>query len=136
MVDVPAELLIGPAIAMGIILSLIEIYFVAQDEAGMRWLSHALHAVPFMFIFTFLSMNVGWALSLVNMEGSLTIDLIARVVLGVIAMVKIKAAASITGKGGVGESNMHVLIIGVLIIASPYIWIYALEDLIGQYLPF
>ena len=128
---------LGPAIAMGLVLSLIEIYFVSVDEAGMRWLSHALHAVPTMMIFTAVAMNVGPVLSLLglSLEGGWVYFGI-RALVGIVAMVKVKVAASITGKGGVGESNMHVFIIGVLIAASPYIWEFALEDVIGQYFSF
>jgi hypothetical protein len=129
-------LLILPALFMGAILSLIEIYFVAKDEAGMHWLKHALHALPAMFIFTFIAMNTPFVLSLANLDATLAFVIIAQVIVGVVAMVKVKAAASITGKGGVGESNIHVFIIGALIAASPYIWMYGLEPLIGQYLPF
>ncbi len=134
--EIPTDLMIGSALIMGLILSLIEIHFVHVDEAGMRWLSHALHAVPFMFLFTFVSMNIGWALDLIGVAGNFLIYLGARILVGIVAMVKIKAAASITGKGGVGESNMHILIIGLLIISSPYIWQYGLDPFIGGFIPF
>lgn len=129
-------LLILPALLMGVVLSLIEIYFVAKDEAGMHWLKHALHAVPTMFIFTFIAMNTPFVLSFANLDATLAFVIIAQVIVGVVAMVKVKAAASITGKGGVGESNAHVFIIGVLIAASPYIWMYGLAPYIGSYFPF
>jgi len=129
-------LLIGPAILMGLVLSIIEIGFVHADEAGMHWLTHALHAVPSMLIFTFIAMNITWALSFVGVADNFMIDLGARAVIGIIAMVKIGAAASITGKGGVGEKKFHILAIGVLVMASPYIWQYALGPVIGSYMPF
>lgn len=129
-------LLIGPAILMGLVLSIIEIGFVHADEAGMHWLTHALHAVPAMFIFTFIAMNIGWALGLIGFAENFMVDLGARILIGIIAMVKIGAAASITGKGGVGEKKMHILIIGLLVMASPYVWIYALDPIIGQFIPF
>ncbi len=131
-----AELLIGASILMALVLSIIELGFVHADEAGMRWLSHGLHTIPFMFIFTFIAMNIGWALSFVGMHESFWIDLGARVVIGIVAMIKIAAAASITGNGGVGEKIHHVLIIGILVMASPYIWQYALAPVIGKYIPF
>lgn len=135
--DTPtAELLIGPAILMAVLLSLLEIHFVHSDEIGLRWFSHAIHTIPFMFLFTFIAMNVTWALSFAGLDSNFFVDLGARALIGVVAMVKIKAAASITGKGGVGESNMHILVIGVLIMASAYIWDFGLAPLIGQYIPF
>lgn len=130
------ELLIGPAILLGLVLSVIEIGFVHSDEAGMHWLTHALHAVPAMFIFTFIAMNIGWALSLIGFSGNWMVELGARVIVGIVAMIKIGAAASITGKGGIGEKKFHILIIGILVMASPYIWQYALEPFIGQFMPF
>ncbi len=130
------DFVILPALLMGVVLSLIEIYFVAKDEAGMHWLKHALHAVPAMFIFTFIAMNAGWALSFLPFGESLAITVAAQVAIGVVAMIKVKAAASITGRGGVGESNIHVFIIGLLIAASPYIWALGLEPFIGDLLPF
>ena len=134
--EITTELMIGSALIIGLLLSLLEIHFVHVDEAGMRWFAHAMHAVPFMFLFTFISMNIGWALSLVGLSGNFLIYLLVRIIVGVVAMVKIKAAASITGKGGVGESNMHILIIGALIIASPYIWQFGLDPFIGEFIPF
>lgn len=130
------DFVILPALVMGVVLGLLELYFVAKDEAGMHWLKHGLHALPVMFIFTFIAMNIPWALGLVGLDSNILYQVGALVVLGVIAMVKVKAAASITGKGGVGESNIHVFIIGVLIAASPFIWGYGLEPLIGDMLPF
>lgn len=134
--ELSGELIIGGALIMGILLSLLEIHFVHVDEVGMRWFSHAMHAVPFMFVFIFITMNVPFALGLIGFETSFLIDIGVKVLIGIVAMVKIKAAASITGRGGVGESNMHILIIGVLIIAAPYIWELGLDPLIGGYIPF
>ncbi|MCF7866259.1 hypothetical protein K9L67_02970 [Candidatus Woesearchaeota archaeon] len=131
-----AELIIGPSLALGIILGFVELVFLSKDEAGMHWLKHGLHAIPAMLIFTFIAMNISWALHIIGVADNFWIDLGARALIGIIAMVKIKAAASITGKGGVGESFIHTLIIGVLIIASPYIWEYMLADMIGHYIPF
>ena len=131
-----AEFMILPPLVFGVLLGLLELYFLSIDERGMHWLQHGLHAMPVMFIFTFVSFNVGWVLNLVGLAGNFAIYLGLRIAIGLIAMVKIKAAASITGKGGVGESWTHVLIIVALLIAGPYIWEYALAGLVGQYLPF
>ncbi len=130
-----ADFVILPAIAFGLILGIIEIAFLAGDEAGMHWLKHGLHAIPVMIIFTFIAFNISWALSLFNLHDNLTIDIIARVVIGLIAMLKVRAAASITGRGGVGESPMHVIIIGVLMMAGPFIWEYALAAPLQKMLP-
>lgn len=115
-----AEIAIIPVLVMGIVLGLIELIFVHQDEAGMGWLKHGLHALPTMFIFIFISMNIGFVLSFFNMKENLWLDIGIRVVIGLIAMVKIKAAAAVAGR--VGEKTGHVIIIGVLVMAAPFIW--------------
>jgi hypothetical protein len=130
-----ANFIILPAIAFGLILGLIELIFLAKDESGMHWLTHGLHAIPIMIVFTFVAFNITWALSLFKVQDNLTIDIIARVVIGLLAMAKVKAAASITGRGGVGESWTHTLIIGILMMGGPFIWQYALAAPIKTILP-
>ncbi|MEM2121648.1 MAG: hypothetical protein QXU20_03265 [Candidatus Woesearchaeota archaeon] len=126
-----AEILLIPSLIMGAILGLLEIYFVHQDEPGV-WFKHALHALPTMFIFVFIGMNIHWAASLIgiNLKETFTIDLIVRVVLGIIATIKIAGAASLAGKLGVGFRISHALILGALVAASPYIW-----ELISKFIP-
>ena len=131
-----AEFMILPPLIFGVLLGLLELYFLSVDERGMHWFQHGMHAMPVMFIFTFISFNISWVFSLINFTDNFAIDLGARIAIGLIAMIKIKAAASITGKGGVGESWTHVLIIVALLIAGPYIWEYLLADIAGKYLPF
>ena len=60
-------LVIVPVIIIGIILGFLEMIFVHQDEAGMGWLKHGLHAIPMMFIFLFISMNIPYVESLLKM---------------------------------------------------------------------
>ena len=128
--------LLIPPLLFGILLGVLELYFLSIDERGMHWFQHGMHALPIMFVFTFISFNVGWVLDLVGLTGNFAIYLGVRALVGIVAMIKIKAAASITGKGGVGESWTHVLIIVALLITAPYIWEYALEPLLGGYLPY
>jgi hypothetical protein len=113
-------LAITPVIIIGIILALIELYFVHADEAGLGWLRHGLHALPTMFLFVFISMNVSFVYGLINVTPAFWIDIAIRAIIGIIAMIKIAAAAAIAGR--VGEKFGHILIIGVLIIAAPYAW--------------
>ena len=109
-----------PVLVMGLILGLVELIFVHQDEAGMGWMKHGLHALPVMFIFLFISMNIGWVLGLFGMSENLWLDIGIRVVVGIIAMAKISAAAAVAGR--VGEKLPHTVIIGVLVMAAPFIW--------------
>ena len=115
-------LVILPALIMGAIIGLVELIFVHSDEIGMNWFMHGLHALPFTMIFTFINMNVSFALSFLPMSlpGGFVGELIVRGVITIIAMLKIQTAAAIAGK--VGERFHHTLMIGVLIFAAPYVW--------------
>jgi hypothetical protein len=115
-----ADFALIPVLVIGLVLGLIELIFVHQDEAGMGWLKHGLHALPTMFIFIFISMNIGWVLGFFKMDENLWLDIGIRVVVGIIAMAKISAAAAVAGK--VGEKLPHTIVIGVLVMASPFIW--------------
>jgi len=133
MVAVPVlgEVLVLPALALGVLVGLVELYFVAKDEAGMHWFMHGMHAVPFAILFVFVNMNTAPVLSLFNLASNQLILAGVRVAVGIAAFVKIKAAASITGKGKIGESNLHLFAIMLLIIAAPYAWELGLEDVLG-----
>jgi hypothetical protein len=126
---VQASLIILPALLMGVIVGLIEMFFVHSDEIGMGWFTHGLHAFPFAVLFTFLSMNVGFVMRfLPKMNETLWVDLGIRAAIAVIAMVKISAAAAIAGR--VGERLHHTVIIGCIIFAAPYVWM-----VIGRFIP-
>ena len=127
--------IICPAIALGIIIGIIEFGFVHADEPGGIGMGHALHALPSAIIFVFISMNISYVAGLVgyDLTENFTIDLAVRGVIALIAMIKIQAAAAI-GRG-VGEKLPHTLAIGVLIFAAPYAWQYVLANLIGGLFP-
>ena len=113
-------IVILPVIILGLILAILEIVFVYQDEGSMHPLTHAMHALPAMFIFIFISMNVSFVLGLFNMQTNLWLTIGIRVIVGIIAMAKIAGAVAVAGP--VGEKLPHTLIIGALIIAAPFIW--------------
>jgi len=117
-----ADFALIPVLVLGLVLGLLELIFVHQDEAGMGWLKHGLHAIPTMIIFIFISMNIGWVLGLFGdkIADNMWLDIGIRVVVGIIAMAKISAAAAVAGK--VGEKLPHTIVIGVLVMASPFIW--------------
>ncbi len=115
-----ADFALIPVLVLGIVLGLLELIFVHQDEAGMGWLKHGLHALPVMFVFLFISMNIGWVLGFFGMAEKLWLDIAIRVVVGIIAMAKISAAAAVAGK--VGEKLPHTIVIGILVMAAPFIW--------------
>lgn len=130
------EFVILPAVAFGLLLGVLEIIFLSQ-EGGVHPLTHAAHAIPTMIFFTFIGFNITWALSLFKLHDNLTIDIIARVIIGIIAMIKIRAAASVTGRamGRMGETWGHVFIIGLLMMAGPFVWEYVLIEPVQKVLP-
>ena len=134
-----ADFILLPAIVMGILIGLVEIFFVHSDQGAMgaMWLKHALHALPITTLFVFASMNVHFVLGLVgiNAEGTM-ITVIVRVVIALLAMLKVAGAASIARGAHIGEKMPHTLVIGALIFAAPYAWDMFLEQLIGPYIPF
>ena len=116
-------LLIGPAVLIGLIIGIVELFFLARDEPGM-WLSHGFHALPVMMLFVFASMNVSFVLSLIphSFAENAMVDLGIRVVIGLLAAIKTGAAAALVPHTSVGESKIHLLIIGGLVVAAPYVW--------------
>lgn len=115
-------LIIGPALIMGAVIGFIELIFVHADEHGMGWFMHGMHAIPATIIFVFTSMNITFVLNLLNLgiTSNMWVNMGVRVIVAIIAMVKIGAAAAIAGK--VGEKMIHTVAIGVLIFATPYAW--------------
>ena len=124
-----AEFIILPAIVFGIIIGIIEMVFVHSDEIGMGWFMHGLHALPFTILFVFASMNVSWVLGFFGgIAETFWVDIGVRLAVAIIGMVKIASAAAIAGR--VGERFYHVLIIGALIFASAYVWMF-----LGSFIP-
>jgi len=119
-----------PALILGAILGLIEMVFVHSDEIGMNWFMHGLHALPFTMLFVFVNMNVTWVLNFINsgLLSNFWVVFGVRAVVAIVAMVKIQAAAAIANR--VGERIHHTIIIGLLILAVPYLW-----DAIGHLIP-
>lgn len=125
-----AEFIILPALLIGAIIGLVEMFFVHADEVGMGWMLHGLHALPFTMFFVFASMNVSFILGFIpgKIAETFLVDIGVRLVVAIIAMVKIASAAAIAGR--VGERFYHILIIGALIFAAPYVWMF-----VGPFVP-
>lgn len=115
-----ADFAIVPVIVLGLILGILEMVFVHKDESGMGWLKHGLHAIPIMFLFIFVSMNIKWVLEMFGMQDNLWLTIGIRVVVGLIAIAKIQGAAAVAGR--VGEKLPHTLVIAVLIMVAPFLW--------------
>lgn len=114
------------SLVMGAIIGLIELFFVHADERGLGWVSHGLHALPVAMVLTFIAMHIHLVYPYLPglKDGNVAIDVGLRVVLGLIATFKVKAAAAvIQGHNSVGEKLGHAFIVGALIAASPYIYV-------------
>ena len=129
-----AGLILGPAIVMGAVIGIIELFFVHADEAHMQWYAHAFHALPFTILFVFVSMNITFAFALIGQKitENAMVDLGIRGAIALIAIIKIQAAAAVAGR--IGEKLIHTLIIGALIFAAPYIWQF-LGPMVSPMLP-
>lgn len=122
-------LIVAPAI-MGIIVGLVEMFFVMQDEGGMHPLSHGLHAIPTCLIFTYISMNasavgsyLSSSLGLAFFANTTFSNIVIPIIIGLVATVKVKSAAAIIGgHGSIGEKLPHALMIGILIAIAPFVW--------------
>jgi hypothetical protein len=133
-----ATIVFFPVLSLGILLGILELIFVHSDEAGMGWLKHGLHAIPTMLVLLFVSFNIGPVSSMVGypLQESFWVNIGVRALLGIIATVKVKAAAAIAGKASsFGEKFWHAATIGALIAVAPYIWVFV-EPLLPGFLKF
>ena len=122
-----AELFIGPAILMGIIIGFYEAHLVHSDEGNIKGsMKHALHTIPVTMIFVFIAMNVDFIVTFLPNWAFFKASYfphILRALIGIIAMAKIYGAGAIAGNvKGMHEKFAHVLIVAVLIVATPYIF--------------
>jgi len=117
------NVVIYPALVLGIIIGLIELFFVHADEnfRGSHWFAHGLHAIIFTILFVFINMNVDWVLNLINIQIPYA-QVVVRGIIAIVAFIKIQGAAAGAGKA-VREKLWHTLIIVALITASSYIWL-------------
>ncbi|MDP3728103.1 MAG: hypothetical protein Q8R18_01480 [bacterium] len=123
------SLIILPAIAMGLVLGIYELYLLKGDEAfqGSHWFSHGLHIFPLLIIASFASFNIDLFQQMVgaSLPALLENDIFLRVAIALIVTVKVYiSSAVVPGASGRGmhESIIHCLIIGVLIGLSPFLW--------------
>ncbi|MBI2147917.1 hypothetical protein HYU19_05630 [Candidatus Woesearchaeota archaeon] len=137
-VEPVSSFVIFPAISMGIVIGLVELAFVHSDEQGMGWLKHGLHAVIVAMVLVFISMNISFVSNLAGypLEENFYVNLGVRILLGLVATVKVKAAAAIAGKAsGIGEKMGHALVVGALISIAPYAWPF-IEPVLPGFLKF
>jgi len=123
-------LVILPAIGMGLIIGVLEMFFIHGDEAfrGSHWLSHGLtHIFPVLIVALLISMNVDfflaqWGSSLPTWLQS---GIAVKVAIALIVTIKVyTGSAVVAGARGKGmhESLIHCLIIGALVAVAPFVW--------------
>jgi len=126
-----AELLILPAIYLGLIIGLYEWILLSRDvTVPTHKFGHAIHALIFAMVAVFASMNVDYVLSVFPSLQSIKFignPVVFRIAIGVITMIKIHVVSAVApgmagGSVGLKEKWSHSFIIAALIVASPYIW--------------
>ena len=137
------ELLLLPAVYLGVIIGLYEIFVFQRDvQVPVHKFNHAVQAFIVTIILTFISMNIDWVLATFSVLKTIPYiqnALILRIIIGLIAVIKIHAiSAAVSGKAGssigMKEKWSHSLIIGILIIGAPYAWPF-ISPFIAKYLP-
>lgn len=133
-----AEFLILPAVYIGGLIGLYEMFLVHKDEAfrGSHWLKHGWHALLVTMFFVFLSMNVDFVYSIIPALKDVPIIAI-RGLIAVIAAAKVHTAAAVLRSSALGptlgETWIHSLVVGILIAVAPYIWPF-IEPLFTNFL--
>ncbi len=126
-----AELLILPAIYMGLVIGLYEAILLHRDvSVPTHRFGHMFHALIFAMIAVFASMNVDYVLSLIPALQNIPLinnPLIFRIAIALIAMIKMHAVSAAApgmagGSVGLKEKWSHSFVIAGLIVAAPYVW--------------
>ncbi|RJQ21807.1 hypothetical protein C4580_01440 [Candidatus Woesearchaeota archaeon] len=123
-----AEFVIGPAIALGLIIGVYEALVIHRDvKVPTHRFGHMVHALILSTAFVFASMNTEWVLTMIPALQAIPLlgtVLGARIALGLIAAIKIHGVSqAVKGAGGgpgLGETWFHSIIVGALITAAPY----------------
>ena len=127
---VEASLILGPSLALGLIIGIYEALVIHRDvTVPTHRFGHMIHAIVLSIVFVFASMNVDFVFGLIPGLTSIPLlgsPLIFRIVLGLVAAIKVHAVSRVIkssvggGGSGLGETWFHSLLIGALIVAAPY----------------
>jgi len=121
-------LIIGPAIALGLIIGAYEAIIIHRDvRVPTHRMGHMMHALILSIVFVLVAMNTQYVIDMglggIPVLGNVHI---VRVLVGLIAAIKIHGTSrAVKGAGagvGMGETWFHSILIGALIAASPYIY--------------
>jgi len=136
-------LIIGPSIALGIIIGAYEAIVIHRDvSVPTHRFGHMTHAFLLSILFVFCSMNAQYVLDLIPALASIPILGTAiglQIAVGLIAAIKIhgvsRAIKSGGGGAGLGETWFHSILIGALIVAAPYAY-PAIESTLPDWIKF
>jgi hypothetical protein len=133
------EMVIVPAIVIGVIAGIVDLIFMIKDESGSAKtvISHGMGAFVPILIFSFFSMNLGMLTGLAQVQGTiLANDIVMRVALVlVLAVITFSKSKVFKGARGAGthESFLHTIIVSVIVAVGP--WIYPLIEPYLGWLP-
>ena len=121
-------LIIGPALALGVIIGAYEAIVVHRDvSVPTHRFGHMIHAFILSIIFVFCTMNTVFVLNLIPALQAIPVlgtALGLQIAIGLVAAIKIHGVSRAIKSGGMGaglgETWFHSILIGALIIAAPY----------------
>ncbi len=127
-----AELVLLPALYLGLIIGLYEAILLHRDvSVPSHRFGHMIHALIFAVVAVFASMNVDFVLAAIPALQTIPLinnPIIFRIAIALITLIKIHTVSAVapgmSGGASVGlkEKWSHSLIIGILIVAAPYLW--------------
>ena len=130
MAETAPVLLIGPSIALGLIIGIYESLVIHRDVTiPAHRFGHMIHALILSIVLVFCTMNAAFVLNLIPAIKNIpllgtTIGIQAAI--GIIATIKIHGVSRALKSGGsgpgLGETWFHSIIVGALIVAAPYIY--------------
>ncbi len=139
-----ADVLILPAVYMGLVLGLYEFFAIHKDLAfrGSHFLKHFWHSLLITMFFIFVLMNIDFVFEAVPSLATVPFlgnPIVVRVIIGLVTILKVHGSGVVArgagGIGSIGETWVHALIITGLIQAAPFVW-PLVKGLLEQYLPF
>jgi hypothetical protein len=129
-----ADLMIIPPLILGVIIGLYELILIHKDEnfRGSHWFSHGLHAIGWAILALFVVMNADYVYENFTFLQSIPFIgnvLIFRIAIGLLTILKIHGASAVVkttvgSSRGLKETWAHSLVVGVLVVISPYVWPY------------
>lgn len=126
---VTSTLIIGPSLALGLIIGIYEALVIHRDvKTPTHRFMHSLHAIILSLIFVFCTMNAPFVLKLIPALAKIPIlgtVIGMQIAIGLLAAIKIHAVSRAVQTGSapgglLGETWFHSILIGALIVAAPY----------------